>query len=533
MLRQLLIQAGYDPVLTQYLFMGFTFGFKLGMDKPLAQVTAAIQANKSAKRSNHKSALQNPQAMELKLVKELKADRMLGPFIGPVLPNTIVSPLGLVPKKELGKFRVIHDLSYPKSASSVNSAIPKYERSVSYDSVDTAIALIRRVGRGAVLCKTDIEHAYKLMPIAEEDIPALGIRWFQHWLYDCTLPMGSCSGCAIFEKLSKALQFLAQHHGCGLMCHILDDFLMVTLNNLDASFKLATFLELCKLLGITMVAEKTEIGTTLTFMGIELDTVIMESRLPMEKLDRCGALLALYQTQRQITVYQLQSLAGLLNFACTVVVPGRAFLQRFFVMLRDLKSRSPFHKLYLSQGVKQDMKVWEMFLEEYNGHSMFLPTVPVSQLQLSVQWSVSAFGIGLVCKRKWAMVPWPLEWKTMSPLLKGLAAVLAVVKCFGPLWQNSRISLDSPLKNLVEVVNDQNSKESKEMVLVRALVLSLLQNNIELVLNWSTKPPSLLSILLSVGQVWTFKRANMMSDELPQVLPKSFHEALCRVISTP
>ncbi len=73
-----------------------------------------------------------------------------------------------------------------------------------------------------------MKHAYKLVPIHPKDIPALGIRWFQHWLCDATLTMGSMLGCAIFKTFSEILQYLAQWKGCGDMCHIADNFLMVS-----------------------------------------------------------------------------------------------------------------------------------------------------------------------------------------------------------------------------------------------------------------------------------------------------------------
>ncbi len=75
-----------------------------------------------------------------------------------------------------------------------------------YDTFDSAIQLIQRAGQVAILAKTDIEHAYKLIPVH----PSLGIRWFQQWLRDATLPMGSRLGCAIFETFSEAIKHLAE-----------------------------------------------------------------------------------------------------------------------------------------------------------------------------------------------------------------------------------------------------------------------------------------------------------------------------------
>ncbi|KAG9463655.1 hypothetical protein GDO78_021355 [Eleutherodactylus coqui] len=65
---------------------------------------------------------------------------MAGPFREPPFPNLHVSPLGLVPKKEAGKFHLIHHLSFP-SGESVNDGISKEQAAVSYTSFDRALCL--------------------------------------------------------------------------------------------------------------------------------------------------------------------------------------------------------------------------------------------------------------------------------------------------------------------------------------------------------------------------------------------------------
>ncbi len=165
----------------------------------------------------------------------------------------------------------------PEGPLSVNSCILMAEGTVSYDTVDMAIRLIHEVGQGSILARTDIEHAYKLIPVHPDDIPALGIKWFQHWLSDATLPMGSRSSCAIFETFSEALQHLAQWKGCGNMCYVLDDCLMVSQTNEVADTRLATFLGLCDYLGVPVVADKTEKGAGIAFLGVTLNTIKMEA----------------------------------------------------------------------------------------------------------------------------------------------------------------------------------------------------------------------------------------------------------------
>ena len=64
------------------------------------------------------------------------------------------------------------------------------------------------------------------------------------------------------------------------------------------------------------------------FAGIELDTVNMEARLQFEKLIMCRELVKDTIERKNIELRQLQSVIGYHNFACHVVVPGRAFLRR-------------------------------------------------------------------------------------------------------------------------------------------------------------------------------------------------------------
>ena len=103
--------------------------------------------------------------------------------------------------------------------------------------------------------------------------------------------------------------------------------------------QLHLFLELCSYLGIPIAPEKTcGPATTLSFAGIELDSVSFEARLPLEKIDKCLSLIANFLTRKKVTLKEIQSLTGMLNFACSVVVPGRAFLRR----LIDLTVLGPF-----------------------------------------------------------------------------------------------------------------------------------------------------------------------------------------------
>ena len=120
------------------------------------------------------SAVKNPKAVTAKLSKELDAHRLVGPFSSPPFQVFRISPLGLVPKKIEGEFRLIHHLSYPRG-SSLNDGISSEYTTVSYATVETAIGLIKSAGPNCVSAKTDVKNAFRLIPIRLEDYDLLGI----------------------------------------------------------------------------------------------------------------------------------------------------------------------------------------------------------------------------------------------------------------------------------------------------------------------------------------------------------------------
>ena len=93
-----------------------------------------------------RSALEKPEIVRNKLAKEAKLGRIVGPFHNRPMSNLQCSPLGLVPKKQPGEFRLIHHLSFPSGAS-INDFIDEKLCRVKYTSFDEAAGMI------ADLCK--------------------------------------------------------------------------------------------------------------------------------------------------------------------------------------------------------------------------------------------------------------------------------------------------------------------------------------------------------------------------------------------
>lgn len=76
------------------------------------------------------------------------------------------------------------------------------------------------------------------------------------------------------------------------------------------------------------------------------------TRLPHNKIVKCIGKIKLPKTQKSLTLTQLQSLIGLLNFARNVVLPGRTFFKRLIDPTIG-KSNPLFFKISMTEDVKR------------------------------------------------------------------------------------------------------------------------------------------------------------------------------------
>ena len=502
---------GYDAHVALTLSNGFSQGFPLYFNGvPLSFCS-----------KNLLSALQHPNVVSAKLTQEVKAGRISGPFDTPPFKNFCVSPLGVVPQKTPGEFRLIHHLSFPKGAS-VNDGISSEHSTVSYCRVDDAIALIKSLGRGCFLAKTDIKSAFRIIPIRPQDYPLLGMTWQGKYYYDRAMPMGCASSCRTFEMFSSALEWVAKKHlHIEHLVHILDDYLMASSSYHQCCVALRNFISLCNYLGVPIAPEKT-VGpqTVLIFAGIELDTNTMEARLPNDKITKTKTFLSDFLRRKKVSLKEIQSLIGLLNFACSVVVPGRAFLRRLIDLTKGVKL--PHYRIRLTKFVKADLRLWQTFFAEFNGRSFFLGDTWLNSDCLQLYTDAAAgFGFGAIFGKLWCFGPWPEHWKLFNIVILEFYPIVLSVLLWGPLMRNQRILFFyTDNAALVDIINKTTSRDPTIMVLVRQLVLACLKFNIFFRAQHVPAVHNTLADALSRLQVSKFKElAPAGVQALPTVIP--------------
>lgn len=508
---------GYDPFRSNYLLRGLTQGFHLDHEGPRFQYDS----------DNLKSAKSNPDLVTEKIRKEQNMGRIMGPYTDSPIKDLRISPLGLVPKKTEGSWRLIHHLSYPdKKLDSINAGISDESAAVHFAGISEAIQEIQKLSIldcAVFLAKTDIRSAFRILPVHPDDYNLLGFKWNNKFYYDRCLPMGCRSSCKIFEEFSSGLEWIAKHKlGVTAMVHILDDFLIIGKSKEDALSSLKSFVNLCEDVGVPLVAEKTELPSqTMDFVGITLDTLTQEARLPPDKLQKCRNFLNKFLKLKTCTLKELQSLIGLLNFACSVIQPGRAFLRRMINL--TMKVSETQKHIHLTSEVKKDMQIWLLFLDSFNGKSLFLNETFLSSKTIQLHTdSAQSKGYAGVYNAKWFYGPFPEDWKALNIMTLEFYPIILAIAIWGPLWQNHSILFFTDNEALVYVINKQTSGDLLVMKMVRFMVLTCLQNNILFKAKHIPGKKNVYADSLSRLQVDHFLKLAPHAQRTPVLVPTQF-----------
>ena len=504
--------TGYDQQLRAYLINGFTDGFRI---HHYGNTSRDLD-------KNLKTATKLPQVVDKKLEKELSAGRIMGPFHSSPFDEFVVSPLGLREKKVKGQYRVIHDLSYPQG-DSINSGIPREYAKVQYSSVSDAIEHILYFGQGSYLAKTDILSAFRIIPIHPKDIPLLGFKWNNLYYFDKCLPMGCSSSCSIFEAFSTSLEWIVRQRLYGVeVIHLLDDFLFVAPTYSMCLKALQIFEIICQDLGVPLAPDKTcGPDQILPFAGIELNTIDMYSSLPSDKVDKFVGMIDQLLSSHSVRKRVVESVCGMLNFACTIILPGRAFSRRLYNVIIGIPQ--PYHHVKITKSVKQDLIVWKTFLKQYNYKTFFMDHIWVSSEHLQLYTDAAgSIGFAAVFGSHWMGDIWdPTIIGTNIAILE-LYPICLALHVWADSFANRCLCINSDNMAVVQVLNTSTSKEPTMMALIRRLVLLCMTKNIYIKAYHIPGRINTLSDLISRQRIQEAKQLAPYLDPRPTAIPPHY-----------
>lgn len=293
---------------------------------------------------NHPSVARDADVLRAARDHELEMGRFSEAF-DKLLPGMKTSPLGLVPKANSDKFRLITDHS--AGADSLNSMINKEDVSVHYDNLrDLARSLLAyRAEHGdevLFLWKSDIAEAFRLLPVhpywqAKQVVEVDGMLYVDH-----NLVFGSRASPMIWCAFASLVGWIAFHHlGIDPIQHYMDDFWSFGKSPRRSLYgdrllpdSQVRFLNLLDQLRIPHKPEKQVYGHKLTIMGFEVDpngmTITMAEDKKRDLVERIRTFVAKEidpksgkAMDRRPTLREWQQMLGEMNWALNILPLAR------------------------------------------------------------------------------------------------------------------------------------------------------------------------------------------------------------------
>ena len=443
---ELLNEVNYDRKETEFLLDSVRNGFDIGYEGP---------TDRCSRSENIPLSVGTEEDIWGKLMKEIKAERVAGPFDEIPFNSYIQSPVGLVPKAG-NKTRMIFHLSFEFSGQaiegSVNSGTPREYCPVRYNNFDATMCeclrLVREFenmdgrmnkdnddtndGRPILfLGRTDLSSALRVLPLKVRCFCWLVFKakdpkeqMVKYFVEKC-LPFGASISCSHYQRFSNSLKFILEFRlgkkGKAIN-NYLDDFFFVAIRSFICNQMIRDFLKLCGQLGIPVALGKTKWADTLIiFLRILLNGESFTLSVPLDKKLKALNLLNDISSKKRATVNQLQVLTGYLNFLTKAIVPGRMFTHRMYAKYSYLSNKltkagkklKPHHHVALDAEFRFDCELWHTFLLNSSHAMVCHPMINLeftnTAKQLNIYSDASAnpeLGVGATFNDQWFSVQW-------------------------------------------------------------------------------------------------------------------------------
>ena len=213
--------------------------------------------------------------------------------------------------------------------------------------------------------------------------------------------------------------------------------------------------------------------TNIEYLGLTIDSDELLVKIPQDKIEKLQDQLTSVLSKRKVTLKEMQSLIGSLAF-CTRALPSdRTFNRRLYGSFNN--ASKPHHFIRLTNGIREDPKMWQLFLQEFNGYCYIQDLEWESSSNLHL-FTDSAGGKSLWCGAyldgSWAFLRWSEHWDQiiLSDIAYLESVPMALAIC---IWKNKfqskKIIFNCDNMAVVSILNNKSSKNDSVMSLLRKI----------------------------------------------------------------
>lgn len=320
-----------------------------------------------------------------------------------------VHAIGAVCKPD-GGVRPITDCSRPPGLC-VNDNVGDLPISFKYKSVDNVVSLL---SGDEFMGIVDLKSAYRSVSINSAHAKFQGLSWCingkQTYLVDNRLCFGSKSGPYYFNILSEFVYRLVSERYGMLLVNYLDDFIHVSKSINDCLDDQRNLIYFLRYLGFQISWAKVSPPSKCpTYLGIIIDSALMELRHPGGKLEKMSKLVTEFLGKKKATKKELEKLTGLLAHCATVIRGGRTFCRSLY-NLENMASNSLSKSVWIHDAAKDDLNWWAHCACIFNGKSV----IGKPRLDVKPTSDASGRGFGAVFQQDWFCGTWDDTFKFES-----------------------------------------------------------------------------------------------------------------------
>ena len=222
------------------------------------------------------------------------------------------------------------------------------------------------------------------------------------------------------------------------------------------------------------------------FLGIELDSLQLQARLPRDKIQKLKSELDFFKDKKRATLHQLQRLTGILCHASKVIYGARPFTHRIIQMLKLFNSC--VRRIRISDEFRSDVQWWRCCATTFNGATAILssrttivdPIVPiVSEDGFRVSFAnthvlgqfVAAdtgYSIDTCATSHMKSCAVQVDYRYDMAALR-LLSILCAALCYCNVWKCNNVFLLSKSRSLVRSLRKGCANSNLESVILRDL----------------------------------------------------------------